>query len=239
MQYIDLTFPSPQENLACDEALVDLCESGYDHQILRLWQPAGHFVVLGYSSRMRAEVYLDSCAARRIPVLRRLSGGGAVMQGPGCLNYSLLLKIQEPGPLSNVTGANVFIMERQRQALARATGAAIGIRGFTDLTLGERKFSGNAQYRRRRSLLFHGTFLLHADMDLMEELLPVPPRQSPYRRNRSHGEFLTDLQLPASAVKDALREAWQAGESFKDVPLQRIRELAAGRYSREEWNCRF
>ena len=41
MQLLDLTFPTPEENLACDEALLEMCEQGYDREILRFWEP--HF----------------------------------------------------------------------------------------------------------------------------------------------------------------------------------------------------
>jgi len=106
MRYVDLTLPTPQGNLACDEALLDLCESGEEREILRFWQPTEHFVVLGYSSRISDEVNLASCDAYGIPVLRRPSGGGAVLQGPGCLSYALVLSIQEAGPLRNISGTN-------------------------------------------------------------------------------------------------------------------------------------
>jgi len=68
MKYIDLTLPTPPENLACDEALIDLCEDGYDDEILRYWQPSEYFVVLGYSNKIRSEVNLPSCLADNVPV---------------------------------------------------------------------------------------------------------------------------------------------------------------------------
>src|SRR5215475_5161081 len=92
MKWLDLTLPAPEENLACDEALLDLCDDGFDHEILRCWEPQQHFVVVGYSERVEKEVDRAACAARNIPVRRRTTGGGTVLQGPGCLNYSLILK---------------------------------------------------------------------------------------------------------------------------------------------------
>src|SRR5689334_4783234 len=93
MKLLDLTLPTPEENLACDEALLDRCDEGVGPAVLRFWQPQQYFVVVGYSNRVEREVNQEVCQARGIPILRRCSGGGAVLQGAGCLNYSLILRI--------------------------------------------------------------------------------------------------------------------------------------------------
>jgi len=107
------------------------------------------------------------------------------------------------------------------------------------LALGALKFSGNAQYRKRYFLLFHGTFLLHFDISLVDRLLPIPSRQPPYRHNRSHGEFLTNLNLPAHAIKERLKQAWGAADELKDFPVDAIERLVRERYAKEEWNAKF
>ncbi|MFQ5902299.1 MAG: biotin/lipoate A/B protein ligase family protein [Candidatus Binatia bacterium] len=239
MQYIDSTLPTPPQNLACDEALIDLCEDGYDREILRFWEPPDYFEVLGYSNRIRSEVNLPSCRTNNVPVLRRCSGGGTVLQGPGCLNYALILRIPNSGPLKSITDTNASITKRHLEALEPIVGGGVKIQGLSDLVLGGLKFSGNAQYRRRRFLLFHGTFLLHFDIALVEKLLPLPPRQSPYRRNRSHRDFLTNLKVPSYMIKEALKRSWNATVRLRDLPSRRIDELVAKRYSREEWNFKF
>jgi lipoate-protein ligase A len=117
MKYLDLTLPTPAKNLACDEALLDWCEAGGEHEILRFWQPAEYFVIVGYANKVAAEVNLTACQASGVPVFRRCSGGGTVLQGPGCLNYALILKIDPAGPLRSIASANCFIMERNRAAI--------------------------------------------------------------------------------------------------------------------------
>jgi lipoate-protein ligase A len=131
------------------------------------------------------------------------------------------------------------MMQSLKSALEPIIGSGIEIQGFTDLALGALKFSGNAQYRKRYFLLFHGTFLLHFDISLVDKLLPIPSRQPPYRQNRSHGNFLTNVNLPPLKIKDALKRAWNAEEEMKDVPLDRIERLVKERYAKEEWNAKF
>src|SRR5688572_6131078 len=94
MRWLDLTFPTPAENLACDEALLDLCEAGFADEVLRFWESPTHFVVVGYGNKVDSEVEVAACRADGIPILRRCTGGGTVLQGPGCLNYSLVLRIE-------------------------------------------------------------------------------------------------------------------------------------------------
>ena len=237
MQCLDLTLPSPEANLACDEALLDHCEETQDGEILRFWESPEPFVVLGLASRRDREVDAAACAARGIPILRRCSGGGTVVQGPGCLSYSLVLRIDGSPPLERIDSTNAFVMERHRRLLAEATGLPVRREGVTDLTVGRRKFSGNAQRRRRRFLLFHGTFLLDFPIPLMEEILPYPPRTPRYRRRRRHGAFLTNLRQPAARIKALLSGCWNAGGGF-EVPDGAIASLVEGKYSARSWNER-
>ena len=58
MNYLDLTLPTPAENLAADEALLDQCEAARAGAVLRFWEPREHFVVVGYSNKVRTEVNL-------------------------------------------------------------------------------------------------------------------------------------------------------------------------------------
>src|SRR5438067_1520295 len=100
MKYCDLTLSTPAENLACDEVLLQLAEqNGAGDEVLRVWEPMQYFVVVGYANRVATEVDIRFCQTNSIPVLRRCSGGGTVLQGPGCVNYSLVLRISESGPL--------------------------------------------------------------------------------------------------------------------------------------------
>lgn len=259
MKVLDLTLPSPEENLACDEVLLDACDGGQVQEVLRFWEPRQHFVVVGYANRVGQEVNVQACQESGIPILRRCSGGGTVVQGPGCLNYSLILRIDSHPSLKTVTGTNRFVMERNRAALEsvladrRGRGepgsqnpesrilhpeSCISIQGHTDLAIDGRKFSGNAQRRRRNALLFHGSLLLDFDLSLVSKLLPMPSKEPNYRRNRSHADFVTNLEMATSEVRAALSQVWKAVTPFEDTPIEQVRQLARTRYSKASWNQR-
>lgn len=250
METLDLTLPTPEENLACDEALLRRAEQNGFGEVLRFWEPRQHFIVLGLSNSHRTETRFQEARTREIPVLRRCSGGGTVLQGPGCLNFALVLRIRKPGPLEEISATNRFILERHREVLEKllapldnprlrptGLGHPVSIRGCTDLTLGSMKFSGNSQRRGRDWLLFHGTFLLQFDLGLMESLLELPSRPPAYRSGRSHSQFLTNLPFSSEQIKQALREAWGANGTAA-APTQEIAQLVESRYSRPDWNLR-
>jgi len=240
MHRFDLPPLTAAEQLAADEALLDRCEAGADSENLMFWEPRETYVVVGYANHVATEVNTVACAAQGIPIFRRCSGGGTVVQMLGGLNYSLILRITATGPTRNITGANQFIMEKNRAAIAAALPQSeISVRGHTDLCLGEKKFAGNSQRRRKDFLLFHGTLLLDCDLTQISELLNMPSLQPDYRDRRPHQEFVTNLNLPAEKVKAALAREWNAHEQLKNPPLSEIEKLAREKYSTCEWNYKF
>ena len=250
MQRLELNFSSPAEQLAADEALLDWCEAGQSGETLVFWEPRETFVVVGYGNKVASEVHLAACQARNVPVFRRCSGGGAVVQMPGGLNYGLLLRINPQGPTRNISSTNQFVMKQNCGAVQTALGGpapAVSVHGHTDLAVAVPgaspaswlKVSGNSQRRRRQYLLFHGTLLLNCDLRLLNELLPMPSVQPDYRAHRPHAEFVTNLNLPATAVKAALARAWNAAGELQPPPLDEIGKLAREKYARPEWNYKY
>jgi lipoate-protein ligase A len=238
MKCLDLTFSEPAENLACDEALIQWCEQQRSEAVLRIWQPCQYFVAAGYSNRIALEVNQSACVADRVPVLRRCSGGGTVLQGPGCLNYALILPHDENECLADITRAYNFVLERHRRLFAILTGQTASIEGTSDLVVAGRKFSGNSQYRKRGWSLVHGTFLLQFDLSRIEQYLAMPSKEPAYRQQRPHRDFLCNVNVDVDVVKDSLRETWEATRDLESPPPG-INALVCERYSRAEWNLKF
>lgn len=242
MEQIDLAAESPPKVLAWEEAfLADAEENGV--QRLWFWESPTPFVVVGYGQSIEREVDVPACTRRNIPILRRSSGGGTVVQGPGCLSYGLALRSDHHPALGSVTSTNQWIMERQASALRRFPHLQVVIRGHTDLALTdptatERKFSGNAQRRTRSAVLFHGTLLCQAPLDLISELLRQPSIEPTYRAQRSHADFVTNLRLPVSRVRQAMVEEWCPTAHASPLPEQRYRELLSSRYLNPGWHQR-
>ena len=236
MHFLDLTLDSPAANLALDEGLLDAAEDG-GAEVLRFWESPEYFVVVGYANKVGVEVNVPACRERKLPIFRRCSGGGTVLQGPGCLNYSLVLSFENEPKLQTIPGANCYIMGRNAEALRAALGLDANVCGITDLAVGGLKFSGNAQRRKRRALIFHGTFLLTFNLQLVSELLRAPSKEPEYRGGRTHGQFITNLLVDGAGIKSALCSAWNANQRHSAIPD--IRQLVQDKYSTDEWNLKF
>lgn len=223
---LDMTLPSPVENLALDEALLEDLEENDSPPALRLWESDCDFVVLGRSSRLGEDVFLDACRQDGVPILRRASGGGTVLQGRGCLSYALILPICLHEALRDIRLSNAFVLQRVAKALSRWQ-PAIAVQGISDLAVNGRKISGSAQRRTRKAILFHGTILYRMHADRISRYLKQPKRQPDYRADRPHGEFLRTIDAPLEEMKRAIANAWHADTELKGWPHARLTRAIA------------
>ncbi len=259
MHLLDLTLDSPAANLALDEALLDQAEAGDMRETLRLWESNAPLVVVGRSSKPEAEVRLDFCHERNIPVLRRSSGGAAIVTGPGCLMYALVLSLELRPKLRSLDETHRFVLETMAASLNQLT-PGIHRQGTSDLAfstnnlppplMGEgpgvrdwplahappKKFSGNSLRVRRRYILYHGTLLYDFSLDLAGHCLAIAPRQPAYRAGRDHNDFIANLPIPVQALRKVLIAAWQASALRTDWPQSRVQQLLTDKYQTSEWS---
>ena len=143
MRLVNLTFQDPINNIAFDEALLNELDQQPGEETFRLWESPDPLAVIGRSSRIYDEVNLEYCAQQCIPVFRRCTGGLSVVAGPGCLMYAVVLDLRKRPELRQLDEAHCFVLSKLRSAL-QAAGVDVSIKGSCDLTIGERKVSGNA-----------------------------------------------------------------------------------------------
>lgn len=240
MRCLDLSFAEPEKNLACDEVLLDDAEAGRGGECIRFWESPIHFVVLGTSQRLRDEVCVEACTRDAIPVLRRCSAGGCVLQGPGCLNYSLVLDQEKTPPLRGIRSSYRYIFERIVTA-AHAQGVDLRHEGISDLVHADRKVSGNAQRRKKRFILHHGTLLLKLDLDLIRRYVAEPSERPAYRGARPHATFVENIDVSSAKLKETLREAFGAVppvDVLSADELAQVEQLAEERYACDSWTYR-
>jgi lipoate-protein ligase A len=237
MHFLDLTLASLAENLALDEALLVEAEAGKGGEILRVWEWPTRAVVLGAGCRLTEDVNEAACRTDAVPIFRRASGGGTVLLGPGCLLFSLVLSYERSALLGGVNSSYAYILDRIRDTL-RKTGLVIEHAGISDLAMGDRKFSGNAQQRKRTHFLHHGTLLYGFDILPVSRYLQMPARQPEYRQGRHHEVFLSNIPLHPSELKRCLREAWQTDAERATLPHSTVGQLVAEKYTQSNWICR-
>lgn len=237
MHLLDLTLPTPAENLALDEALLLDAEDGRVGEVLRLWEWPRYAVVLGAGGKLIDDVDVEQCAADGVPILRRSSGGGTVLLGVGCLCYSLVLAYDRDPLLRDVNASYRYILPRTITALNGLL-PDLAASGTSDLASAERKFSGNAQQRKKTFLLHHGTLLYAFDLARVGRYLRQPSRQPEYRARRLHEAFLVNLPVSAEELRHRLTTGWNAVEHLTEPPMPRVRQLVEEKYERDDWTHR-
>jgi lipoate---protein ligase len=217
LEVLHRSAPTVAQNLMIDDTLSrTVWDTG--RRLLRFWWGGPPAVVIGFSEQPDQVVDQSECLRLGVDVLKRATGGGSVLQTCGVFNYSLV--IPAPGSIDPI---NAF---RLGTDLIRAILASFGLigtpEGTSDVAVGGRKISGNAQARRRGAILVHGTLLVDFDFDLAEKVLRHPSREPAYRRSRSHRDFMVTLrELGVSANRNAIEQkAVEAAKTaFKSAHL--------------------
>lgn len=241
MLLIDYTTNSPEENIALDELLLLKAESGEAGESLRFWGSGEYFVVIGRAGKVREDCFIENCEKDGVKIIRRVSGGGTVLEGPGCLNFSLVLSYGADSLYASINSSYKAILGKICGALAEK-GCPAEFRPICDIALNGKKISGNAQARKKRYFLHHGTLLYGLDIEMTEKYLKHPAKEPGYRLKRPHSDFIANMPLGEEALKDAVKSAFTvtgnaAKLSTKDHAF--IKKLIEEKYSQDGWNLAF
>jgi lipoate-protein ligase A len=250
----DSEMRNPYLALAIDEAACSFfAEDPSFHGFARMWQNPDA-VCLGRTCDIQKNLLpgmlADLEAGRRptLPVLRRASGGGTVLHGPGNWNYTMALSLEKFPSVFPVVKSYEIFLGIVRSALAKQ-GIDARMQGQSDLVQLEtgRKISGNAQFRKRGICVHHGTLLVDGRfIQRIASQLPHPPKEPEYRKGRAHEDFLGSLPDTFSVslfFQDLFMQAARfAGERAVPVPphhrkkiFQLAGKLAKKIYTNRTW----
>jgi lipoate-protein ligase A len=196
----------PEAELQRDWAWFQALEAGLMPPRCRCWRTARPAVVIGRHGVVEHQIIIENCRVDGIQILRRFSGGGAVVLAPGCLSYTVALSMTSRPELADVGRSFQFVLGTIVEALGLP---GLSIAGDTDLVINGRKVSGNAQRRGRFALLHHGTLLYAFDGSLAVKYLKEPARRPAYRGGREHADFLDNIPLSPECLEARLRTAWR------------------------------
>lgn len=152
-------------NLELEERLL---EEGKGESFVLFWQ-SDNTIVLGRHQRAESEVNLEQAKASGTTVVRRITGGGAVYQDLGNLNFSIITD-------SDGTDSYLKFLSPVAQCFIDM-GVPVTFNDRNDLLIEGRKFSGSAQLVRNGRVLHHGTLLIHSDLDRMDRVLAPHPEK--------------------------------------------------------------
>src|SRR5262249_35925617 len=153
------------------------------------------------------------CRSDGVPILRRASGGGTVMLGPGCLCFTLILSLERDPALREIRQSYAYIFDVIRPAIESVL-PGLEQAGISDMAVAGRKISGSAQQRKRHCILHHATLLYDFDCSAVARYLRLPSRQPDYRVHRAHADFMCNLPMSADLLRERLRSAWDASREI-------------------------
>ena len=233
------TTTDPAWNLAEEEYLLTQRREPF----FRLWRNADS-VIIGRHQNAWAEIDVDFVEREGIPVIRRMTGGGAVFHDLGNVNYSFF-------DLQDRRFTDVML-----EALA-ALGVTGACSGRNDLVLEDgRKFSGTAVCKHGSRVLEHGTLLFDASFDRLAAALKPRPEKFAGKAVQSVRSRVVNLaqQLAAPLSVEAFIDflAQHIGEALDCTPyvlsaddMAAIARLRDERFGHPDWNfgaspaCRF
>jgi lipoate---protein ligase len=241
MQLIKHNLHTIEENLALDEHLLLKAEEGRYGETLRFWSSDDYCVVVGRAGKISEECVKETCEEDGIRVLRRISGGGTVLQGPGCINFSLILFYNSNNSYLNTTDSYKYILGEIASEL-RSTGLPVEVMPISDIIVNGRKISGNAQCRKKQYFLHHGTILLDMDAAKIQKYLKHPPQEPAYRQNRPHEAFISNTGLTGEEAIGIVKKAFPVDGDIveRDIEdIEQLKQLVEIKYTNPEWTYAF
>lgn len=226
----------PYWNLAAEEYIL----KEFEAPVFRLWRNS-RSVIIGRYQNALAEINIPFVKTHGIPVIRRISGGGAVFHDMG----NILFTFADNCSRTEDTGAMFSRFTRPIIDALAGLGINAALEGRNDLTIGGMKFSGNAIAYHGNRILQHGTILFSSSMDDLSGALNARPEKFEGKAVKSNRARVTNIRehlkqdMDVCGFMDYLRGAIAGNNSiyeFTDRQKNEITELRNSKYATDEWN---
>jgi lipoate---protein ligase len=237
MLYISHDYTNPYFNLAVEEYLI----KNFDEEIFMLWRNEPSIIV-GKNQNTLSEINYDYIRDNSIPVVRRLSGGGAVFHDLGNLNFTFISN-DDTESFNNFRKFTQPILDVLKTLSVNAE-----FSGRNDLTIDGRKFSGNAQYNYKKRVLHHGTLMFLSVITDMTAALKVKPVKFQGKGVKSVLSRVTNISEHLkknisitefrSLIMQHIMEMYDNGRLYElsEEDLKNINKLVEEKYGTWEWN---
>jgi lipoate-protein ligase A len=179
---------TPYFNIAAEEFLL----KQFNGDAFTLWrnEPA---IIVGKHQNTHAEIHLEVVQSQNIPVVRRLSGGGAVFHDLGNICFTFV-KTKQPNEICDFSTFTKPIIE-----VLQNLGVKAEFSGRNDLTIDGKKFSGNAEATWNNRVLHHGTLLFSSKLADLSQALRV-------HADKFQDKAVKSVQSRITNIEDHLHE---------------------------------
>jgi lipoate-protein ligase A len=155
-----------------------------------VWIPDKTYIVIGRANTAENSVHLSKAEKDGIELLKRPSGGEAVILSPKTVVISVKMKVD------NVLKTHSYFKKingKIIEALSNLGVKNLQMNGISDISIGSLKILGSSIYRYQNTVFYHAVLNNSESIKKIEKYLKHPKREPDYRKGRSHTEFVTSL----------------------------------------------
>lgn len=236
-------------NMAVDEAIMISHKSGLVPPSIRFyqWNPPG--LSLGYFQKAEKEVDLDACKRYNVDLVRRLTGGRAVLHDDE-LTYSIIInekfnflpasilksyKIISEGIIKGLQSLGInaelkAIDGNKKKALQGFSAACFDTPSWYEIVVNDKKLVGSAQTRQKSIIVQHGSIPLTIDVDKLYNVLKIPNEKTRHRLKKRFEKNATAINYESRSsitifdLKKSLIKGWEDTFKIKLTPGKLIPE---------------
>ncbi|MTK11300.1 MAG: lipoate--protein ligase [Clostridiaceae bacterium] len=211
---------NPYMNHAIEEYVL----KNFDEDCFMLWRN-DPCILIGKHQNTLSEINIDYVNDHKLPVVRRVTGGGTIFNDLGNLNFTFISNNSD-NRFADFEKFTYPIIQALKKLSINAE-----LSGRNDLTIDGKKFSGNAQYSYKNKILHHGSILFSADMSNLVQALKVKDIKFQDKAVKSVGSRVTN-------IKEHLKEDMSVIE-FKNFIIESVmseqKNAKLYEFTEEEW----
>lgn len=164
MLYLHKNSFDPWFNLAAEEYVL----KQFHEDVCMLWRNTP-CVVVGKHQQTLSEINRTYIEQTNIPVIRRITGGGAVYHDLNCLNYSFITNAQHEADKINFERFTLPV-----RSFLQSLGIDAQLTGKSNISISGKKISGNAAHLFKNRSIHHGTLLFDTELNALENSILKP-----------------------------------------------------------------
>ncbi|PFG29316.1 lipoate--protein ligase family protein [Paramicrobacterium agarici] len=234
----------PRVHLALDEVLTSEVGEGRRGPTLRIWEWDESAVVIGSFQSLKNEVDMEGAAKHGFDVVRRISGGGAMLMKKGeVVTYSLYVPAELVQGMS-FADSYAYLDEWVIEAL-RSLGIDAEYKPLNDITSPGGKIGGAAQKRLGNGgVLHHVTMSYDMDGGVMTDVLRIGREKMSDKGTTSAAKRVDPLRsqtgLSRAEIIERMKETFvkQTGATEGEITPQEYADaekLVETKFSTEAW----